>query len=195
LFAITILAIVAVALLLLWNFRKSALENHDTALPTSEEYGDLISTIAINLKATSDQLEDFPDGTLPWINIEKTRSAIQQLIDPDEVVLTEAGVTLVIDYPLNKEAKFALSSTAGGFTRKQLVLSISQKYHEIYTVEENTATVKTIPRDKRVGLINRNQTDGEYGIWGHDLGDLDLSEIEVYKTKDGKILLKLDVQS
>ncbi len=194
--AIAVLLVVIVASVVLWSNRKSAEPSNDTALLNSDDDpGELVSTIVITLKATQEQLEDFPNGILPWINIEKTESVIQQLIDPDEIVIAEAEVILIIDYPLSKATKFVLKATNKGFTRKELLRGISQKYHEIYKIEESTATVKTIPLEKRVGLSNRNQTDGEFGIWGHDLGDLDLSEIDVYKDKDGKIHITLDVQS
>ena len=49
--------------------------------------------------------------------------------------------------------------------------------------------------DKRVGLSNRNETNGKYGIWGHDLIDLYLSDIEVYKNKSGFVTLILYVDS
>jgi hypothetical protein len=96
---------------------------------------------------------------------------------------------------LNKPANFILKSTSKGFTIKQLVLEISKKYNEIYNEEEKSARTKTIPVDKRKGLINRNETDGKYGVWGHDIGDLDLSSIEVYKTKDGKFQIVLGIES
>ena len=76
-----------------------------------------------------------------------------------------------------------------------MILAISKKYNEVYAEEEKTANTKTIPIDKRTGLINRNETDGKYGIWGHDLSDLDLSGIEVYKTKDEKINIILLIES
>jgi hypothetical protein len=88
-----------------------------------------------------------------------------------------------------------LKSTPKGFTKKQLILEISNKYNEIYNEEEKTAKTKTIPLDKREGLINRNQTNGKYGIWGHNIGDLDLSSIEVYKTRDGRIQIILVIES
>lgn len=72
---------------------------------------------------------------------------------------------------------------------------ISKKYHEIYIEEEASATTKTIPVEKREGLINRNETNGKYGIWGHDLSDLDLSSVEVYQNSEKKIYLVLSVES
>jgi hypothetical protein len=68
-------------------------------------------------------------------------------------------------------------------------------YHEIYKEEERTANTKTIPLNKREGLVNRNKTDGKYGVWGHDISDLDLSSIEVHKNSNGHFTLVLNVES
>ena len=102
---------------------------------------------------------------------------------------------LIIDYPLTRSAKFELKTQSNGFSRKQLIQEISDKYHLVYRQEDSTTLVKVIPSEKRENLINRNQTSGKYGIWGHDLADLDLSTIQVYKNEKGKIYLILEVES
>ena len=157
--------------------------------------GELITTLEFKIKANKEEIKDFEDGIIPWINIEKPEDQIDRLIDADKVVITSSEITLVIDYPLNKPAKFKLKSSEKGFTKKQLVLEISKKYREIYEFEESSAKTKTIPVEKREGLINRNQTDGKYGIWGHDIGDLDLSSADVYKTESGEIQILLGIES
>ena len=157
--------------------------------------GELIATIEFGIKANEEELKDFEDGIIPWISIEKPENQVNRLIDADKVVITYSEITLVIDYPLNKPAEFILKSPGKGFTKKQLVLEISKKYHEIYDAEESSAKNKTIPVEKREGLINRNETDGKYGIWGHDIGDLDLSSAEVYKMENGKIQILLGIES
>ncbi|MFZ4862375.1 hypothetical protein ACL9RF_09325 [Sphingobacterium sp. Mn56C] len=159
-----------------------------------DSLGDLLSEIKINLKANAEQQKDFVDGNIPWISIAHPQKEIAQLKDPDEVVISDKKVTLVVDYPLNTPAILELSSETG-FTRKSLIEEISKHYHEIYRIEEETATTKTVPIDQRTGLTNRNHTDGKYGIYGHDLVDLELSAIEVYKNKEGKTILLLVVES
>lgn len=154
---------------------------------------ELISTIEFGVK--SDPEEGFEDGIIPWISIEKPQDEINLLIDADKVVIPYSEVTLIIDYPLNKPAEFVMKSSGKGFTKKQLILEISKKYHEIYKEEENSAKTKTIPIEKREGLINRNETDGKYGICCHDIGDLDLSSIQVYRIKNGEIQIVLEIES
>ena len=156
---------------------------------------ELIATIEFGIKANKEESNDFENGIIPWISIEKPEDEINRLIDADKIVITYSEIILIIDYPLNKPAKFIVKSSGKGFTKKQLVLEISKKYHEIYKTEESSAKTKTIPVKEREGLINRNETDGKYGIWGHDISDLDLSSVEVYKTENGKIQVLLGIES
>ncbi|MBD8084197.1 hypothetical protein [Chryseobacterium caseinilyticum] len=156
--------------------------------------GELISEINFELSATDEQKADWPEGIIPWISVENPQDEISQLINPNEIVIKENKINLLIDYPLKKPAKIELSNP-NGFTRKDLILEISNNYHKIYAEEETTAKIKTIPLEKRTDLINRNETNGKYGIWGHDLADLDLSGIEVHQTTDGKINLILIIES
>ena len=156
--------------------------------------GVLISKIEFKLKVTQEDLKIFEDGIVPWISIENPGKGIDSLIGADEIVLPFLQATLIIDYPLRKPVTFDLATT-NGFSRKQLILLISEKYHEIYKEEETTASTKTIPADERKDLLNRNETNGKYGIWGHDLSDLDLGTIEVHETSSGKIYLVLDIES
>jgi hypothetical protein len=156
----------------------------------SDSPGTLISNITFKVK--TDNLTDFKQGYIPWVELD--HPDLKQLIDKDEIVINEPKVILIIDYPITKECRFILTSQAG-FTREQLVKAISDTYHKIYEEEEATATVKTIPADKREGLRNRNQTNGKYGITFHDLSDLALDDVEVYKAANGDILLGLDIDS
>ena len=171
------------------NIKESEAKN------ISDNLGELISTIEFGIKADKEQLKDFEDGIIPWISIENPENEIEKLIDADKIVIENSELTLNIDYPLNKPAKFILKSPSSCFTKKQLIIEISKKYKEIYLEEEKTAKTKTIPINEREGIINRNETDGKYGIWGHDIGDLDLSSIEVYKTDQGKIEIVLGIES
>ncbi len=59
----------------------------------------------------------------------------------------------------------------------ELLWEISQTYKKIYD-EENKST--TISPGYIPGMMNRNKTNGKYGIWGHDLGDLVFEGIEIY---------------
>ena len=168
-------------------------ENEQKAFEkNNDNLGQLVSTILFQVK--TDNKKDFENGLIPWVDIENAKEDIPNLLHKDEVVIKDNSVKIIIDYPLTNQYEFTLTSIKG-FTRQQLLLEISLNYYKLYDEEEKTATVKTIPIDKRTKMYNRNQTDGKYGIWGHDIADLVLEEIEVYKTANGEIILTLNIGS
>jgi hypothetical protein len=81
-----------------------------------------------------------------------------------------------------------------GFIRKEFAPKISAKYNRIYKEKEELAKTKTTPIEERQGLINRNQTDGKYRIWGHDIDALNLSAIILRKEGKGEIKFELLVE-
>ncbi len=140
--------------------------------------------------------EIFEDGKVPWISIENPQNELDRLIDKDDIVIKEQGVVLVIDYPLNNPVELELKAkNQQGFSREELIMLISEHYKRIYAEEEASSKIKTTPIDEREGLINRNQTAGKYGIWGHDIGDLDLSSIIIHKMEDGQVVVQLYIES
>ena len=164
--------------------QQSANINHDSL-------GEIISRISYSIK--TNDLANFEEGKIPWIRIDSPQTEIQNLIGKDEIVINESKVTIIVDYPLTNTYIFELTSLSG-FTRTQLIYEISKQYYQLYDEEERTAKIKTLPLEQRT-IYNRNRTDGKYGIWGHDIGDLVLNEIIVHKTSNGMIFLTLEIES
>lgn len=173
------------------SIQKREIENYDK---TYANAGEIIADYSIELKPNQEQAKNFGNELIPWINIENAKSQINQLINPNEILIEQTSAKLIIDYPLNNPAIIEINNP-NGFSRKDLILLISEKYKDIYKEEEASAKTKTIPLQQRTGLINRNQTDGKYGIWGHDLSDLGLSGIELYQNKEGQITISLQIES
>lgn len=168
-------------------------KNEGNTTELSQNSSEILFQVKTNDK---DELEIFEDGIIPWISIKNPESEINNLIGKDEIVINKSNVILIIDYPLNNPVEIKIKSeNSNGFTRKELAQKISTEYNRIYKEEEESANTKTTPIDERQGLINRNQTDGKYGIWGHDIDDLDLSAIILRKTENGEIKLELMVES
>lgn len=119
----------------------------------------LINIITFNVRATR-TIGD--DGIIPWINIGRGNEEILNLIDADEIVLPETKVTISLDYPLENPVSFILNSEFG-FSRKQLLIEIREKFFEKSTTEN------------------------------FDVGTLDLVSLDVYKTNTGKIELTLEL--
>jgi hypothetical protein len=146
----------------------------------------------LQLPRTVGQRENEPSN---WISLDSPENRLINLVDADVVVIPYQKVKLRIDYPVAKPVFFLLSGAEKGFTRKQIILAISKTYHEMYDEEEKIAKIKTVPLKDRKTLANRNETDGKYGIWGHDLSDLELNSINVYESTDGTIVLDLEIDS
>jgi hypothetical protein len=99
--------------------------------------------------------------------------------DENEIILKKnKEYTLFIRYPLSNPYKKVFKTSIKGMSRKELVKLIVDAYHEIYDTEESTS--KIMP-DLIPGMYNRNTTEGKYGIWGHDLGDLMLGGVYIGK--------------
>jgi hypothetical protein len=130
----------------------------------------------------------------PGLKLDDAAKAILMLDKPEEIVLPFATASLVIDFPLTTPAKIPISSALlQGFTRGELVKIVCDEYANVYEAEEGTAATKTIPLDERGDFRNRNRTDGVYGIWGHDLDELELAALRWTRQSDGKILIELTV--
>lgn len=163
---------------------KSIVVNYDSL-------GTLISTIGFEVNA--DKSNDDESGKKNWIRIDSAQRDLKNLRWKDAIIIPDKKLTIIIDYPLSSNYTFELSSDTG-FSREHLVTEICRHYYLLYEEEEKTATVKTIPLKERK-IYNRNQTNGKYGIWGHDISDLILSEILVRKTDSGEIILTLQMES
>lgn len=151
--------------------------------------------ISIKIKTkNAEDLEVFEDGIIPWISVKNPNKNIERLIGRKDVVLKCDSAVLIIDYPLNKPVEVIIKPASSEFNREELVKIVSKEYNRIYKEEEESAKTKTVPLEERKGLINRNQTNGKYGIWGHDIDDLDLSKIIVHR-KNGQIILELYIES
>lgn len=156
--------------------------------------GEYLQTIEFSVVAAEDEREHFDDGVAPWINLVTRDTELERLIDPDSIALNYPRAKLVFDYPLASPTTREISTPGEGFTRRQLVELIGKFYEEIYDEEEASATTKTLPMSER-RIMNRNQTDGIYGIWGHDLDDIAISGVEVRRLRDGEIVLILNIES
>jgi len=173
---------------------QTILTDREKAYISRFDKGDKLPDLTISFVLKTDNLVDFPDGRISRIRIDSPGKELPKLIGRNETVITSAKVTVVIDYPLTNEYSFELYSKSG-FEREQLIAAISEHYYKLYEEEELTAKTKTVPIDKRTKTYNRNTTDGKYGIWGHDIGDLVLTGVAVYRKEDGSVLLRLNIES
>lgn len=156
------------------------------------QLGELIGTF--DLKVKTYDTANYKGGFVPWADLENPETDLPNLDERDNIIVSEKQVKIIIDYPLMNPYEFTLKSDKG-FSRGRLLTEISARYYALYAEEERTATIKTVPIEQRTMMYNRNETNGKYGIWGHDIADMDLSRIFVYRNKSGDIVLTLFIES
>ena len=164
-------------------------------IKSTDELGELITLIDFRIKTNN--VKDYPDGYTTSIAIDHPENEIKNLLDRNEspgVFYEVHNICILYDYPL-KNSCTTCTHFVGSITKKDLVETISRNYHFIYKDEEETAQVKPVPPSKRILGHKRNETNGRYGIWAHDLRDLRLEECKVYRQKDGSILLTLKIEN
>ncbi|QPH39656.1 hypothetical protein [Pedobacter endophyticus] len=103
----------------------------DSALNHNQATNNLIGIVTFNVTAT----QSADGGIVPWINIGRANEEILNLIDADEIVIAEHGITVLIDYPLISPKSFDLYSSIG-FSRKLLLIEIRERFLEL-AKEEN----------------------------------------------------------
>ena len=97
-------------------------------------------------------------------------------VDETEVVLQRGTYGLVITYPLSNPFRKIVDVEAKGMTRRELVNLIVKCYKKIYADEDKAVGRET---ENIPGMLNRQTSEGPYGIWGHCLGDLILHTARV----------------
>jgi hypothetical protein len=104
-----------------------------------------------------------------------------EILDNKEVVLPRNETyKLVISYPLSTPAQFSIKTGKSGMTRGELAKKVCDLYGKVYELEDASTTTKA---DLIPGMLNRNVTNGMFGIWGHGIGDLMLVDAEVSEEK------------
>lgn len=120
-------------------------------------------------------LENDPD-----LNDPETVADGRRLDDRDEIIVE-------FIYPLRRKCRRTLRH-AGGFTRLDFAIAVSDAYAAIYAEEEASRTLSPEPKGM---LYNRSETDGVHGIVAHGIGDLVLEG--AHRDQDG--IWHLDVGS
>ena len=135
-------------------------------------------------------------GPSPYVGLTKEgqKASLKAMANKDDLVFIEGigkDINVVFDYPLQRPTEFPITAP---LTRKDLVRFIGAAYRLIYDQESATSSLRAEPmceRNPECGLLNRANTDGVYGIYGHDLGDLALHTV-TYDIRAGKIYLGVD---
>lgn len=131
----------------------------------------MANKIVVSFSHRYDDSIDWEDdyNISPYITIESPEYDIAAQLFPDEVVIPMNKIKVYYDYPLSIPATFEFKADQeAGFTRAELARKICRGYQKIYQEE-----------DAAVGDPgHRAQSEGPYGIFGHDIGDLVLRTVK-----------------
>ncbi len=112
--------------------------------------------------------DDTPaDNFQPSISFFGDPELKDHIIEPDEIVIKDQIIKIKFSYPL-KRPTVREYVTVGGFSRVLLAQCIYEGYATIYDEEEQAVGNP----GHYENLYNRKTSDGPYGIWGHDMGDI-----------------------
>lgn len=186
---------ILITLLIAISLIQCESSSQETAIDSNPSVKTYPREILFGVRTTQpEELKYFEDGIIPWVEVKDPNPFLKDLVNGDEIILRVKKAVIRIDYPLSTPIEIEIERE-NGFSRKDLILLISREYNRIYAEEEESTQIKTIPIEEREGLINRNQTTGKYGIWGHDLEDLDLSAILVNWENPTRPILELIIES
>ena len=115
------------------------------------------------------------------INIFSYKENIEQYLNLDEIVITDKDIKINFTFPLSYDINHDIHND-NGFTRKELITIIHDKFHELYKEEEETSK----PYDDRDKEIM-----GKYGIY-QDFEDLWLDQL-VYSSKEKTLYLGIQI--
>jgi hypothetical protein len=83
----------------------------------------------------------------------------------DEILQGEPTLKFTVTYPLtNPYAVEFVHEDGSPWTRRQFIDAVIASYKVVYSSEPDPGHI--------TGMLNRQRSEGPFGIWGHDIGDL-----------------------
>jgi len=129
----------------------------------------------VNSKFQSDQ--DESKKFLNGVPIAYPEESLTILEGANEIVIPTCAVSVNYQFPLNGVFPVKYNKIIKkGWTRRELIEVMSESYHSMYEEEEQTTVIPVGPGE---GGMSRCQTNGTYGIWGHNISDLILYKMQV----------------
>ena len=86
------------------------------------------------------------------------------------IVDVSEKISIKFEYPLSHSVVLEFNNAKRPWRLEDLLDCVAEGYVKNYDEEDETRTLPATTMGE--GLINRPQTDGKHGIWGHILNDL-----------------------
>lgn len=155
--------------------------------------GDLQKMAAIKAAGGVHRPTDPDEALAPEVYVSLIRHAEMTIEEADEIIIPAREATLRLVYPLSVVALVPVKAAAPeGITRGEALNAIHDAYKTIYARED--ASSRPTPIDDREISLNRNETSGNFGIWGHDMSDLVVTSLLV-RLIDGAYWIEPELES
>lgn len=154
-----------------------------------DQFNELLDTIASleELEPTEEQKRQMDERQFSDMPIAcDSPDDVEDIIDKDELYIDKPTIRILIEYPLEKSVVFECKAKNGqNFTRGDFAEAVRTIYKRVYDEENSTTNIEPgfIPN-----MLNRNTTNGKYGIWGHVIEDLILELVYYSAAADLYIL-------
>lgn len=110
-------------------------------------------------------------------NVEDPRLPTKYHLKRDPLNLFAGKYTFCYDYPLSRLVTFEHELTPE-MTAGDILALARADYERIYREEDGGKDPGRVP-----GMLNRERTNGPYGIWGHVISDLYFESIKIDKAR------------
>ncbi|MEM6972206.1 MAG: hypothetical protein AAF577_05310 [Pseudomonadota bacterium] len=133
---------------------------------------------------TPEDIADGYDEPEEAVQIAALPDALDRMAEPGTKAAEAEKAVIFIDYPLSEVAEVTLSPADGkAFTTGEIVAAIGEAYRAIYEAEGASQTSPTPSMSERGQFLNRPPSHGTFGVWGHDLEDLYLEGVHLYRAE------------
>lgn len=126
-------------------------------------------------------LQSEDDGYNPgYIYLGSDTEDTIKFADTANEMLSIVPKNLIITYPFSKTVIIPITNCS---TVKDLMIDCLNAYKACYEIEEKTTNIEPalLGEIGKSPALNRVETDGIIGIWGHVIDDLVLHDIYIYK--------------
>ena len=128
------------------------------------------NTTGLEIELEGDEYDDF---------IILGHTPIEQFkIDRGNNKILPKSIRILYDYPL-KYPEIIKHYSKDGFSKLDIMVLVSDDYRNIY--KEEREDIGETPNES--GMLNKKNSHGRHGIWGHSIGELILHSIRYNKTK------------
>lgn len=167
----------------------------DADVPGCPGGADCLGMMPMLFAPSEEEIAEGETEPCPDVRVIDLPDALARMIEPGRMVAETPGAVLILDYPLGVLAERMLTPRNGHtFTAGEIVAAIGETYRAVYAAETASQSAPTPPFGERGQLLNRPPSNGTFGIWGHDIEDLYIEGVHLYRA-EGRLWIEPQIGS